>query len=201
MSAPAALSLRAEAARKALHVGTAALPVAWAFGAVTATQVRVALSAAVGVALLVEALRRSAPAVQARFLSVVGSLLRTGERTALTGATWLAVGMALAAWVAPEPAAIAALWAAAVGDASAALVGRVTGALRPRPRNGKTMGGALACALATALGVWWLLAASPAVAAALGIVAAMAEWPARLGDDNLRIALAVAVAAALLGLR
>lgn len=195
------LTLRAEVARKALHVATAALPVAWAYGALTAQQVRAALSAAVAVAVLVEFLRRNAPAVQFRFLAAVGPLLRAREEQALTGATWLALGMALAAWLAPERAAIAALWAAAVGDAAAALAGRAVRVLRRRPATGKTIVGAAACVLATALGVWWLAAASPAVAAALGAVAAAAEWPARPGDDNLRIAVAVAVAATLLGLR
>ncbi|MBX3134410.1 MAG: hypothetical protein KF689_13590 [Gemmatimonadaceae bacterium] len=201
MSAPAALTLRAEVARKALHAATAALPIAWAYGALTAEQVRAALSAAVAIAVIVELLRRNAPSVQSRFLAAVGPLLRAREEHALTGATWLALGMASVAWLAPERAAIAALWAAAVGDAAAALAGRAVRALRRRPATGKTIAGAVACALATALGARWLLAVTPGVAAALGVVAAAAEWPARPGDDNLRITLAVAVAATLPGLR
>ena len=62
------------------------------------------------------------------------------------------------------------------------------------------MAGALACAVATALGVAWLTGAPWSSAGVVGMVAALAEWPAQLGDDNARVALAAGGAAWLLGI-
>jgi dolichol kinase len=127
--------------------------------------------------------------------------MRPHESRAISGATWLAIGMWGVAMLAPAPAAIAALWAAAVGDATAALVGRASQRWRAAPSDGKTLVGAAAGATATALGALWLTPASVGVAVVLGLVAAVAEWPARPGDDNVRVVAAVAIAATLLGLR
>jgi dolichol kinase len=199
--APEGPTLRGELARKSIHLGTAVIPIAWAAGAVTAWQVRVALGAAVVVALVVEFARYRGGAFGAVFTARVGAMLRAHERTALSGATWLAIGMWGAAMLAPVPAAIAALWAAAVGDAAAALVGRALQRLRGRTANTKSLSGSLAAALMSALGILWLTPASLAIAATLGVVAALAEWPRRPGDDNVRVAFSVAAAAVLLGLR
>ncbi len=201
MSEEASLPLRAELARKALHIATAALPVALSFGWTTQATLRVVLTAAALLALAVELLRRVWPAFSRAFAATFGPLIRTHERRALTGATWLAIAMAVVLWIAPLYVAIAALWAAAVGDAAAAVVGRSTRHWRKRSGSGKTAAGSLAAAVATALGVLWLTPASPAVATALGAVAAAAEYPTAPIDDNLRIALAVVLAASVLGLR
>lgn len=201
MTLPAGPTFGAEAARKAIHLGTAVVPLAWAFGAASAAQVRAALSAAVGIALVVEFLRFRGGRFAAAFDRRLGAMLRPRERRQVSGATWLALAMCAVAWLAPAPAAIAALWAAAVGDGSAALVGRAVQGLRARPSDRKSLAGSLAAALASAAGIVWLTSASWPLALALGIVTAVAEWPAALGDDNLRVAGAVAVAATLLGLR
>lgn len=201
MRAPEGPTLRGEFARKGIHLATAIIPIAWAFGAVTATQVRTTLGAAVLIALGVEFARYRGGAFGAAFTARVGAMLRTHERTALSGATWLAIGMWGAAMLAPAPAAIAALWAAAVGDAAAALVGRAMQRVRGRTADAKSVSGSLAAALVASLGILWLTPATLGVAGALGIVTALAEWPRRLGDDNVRVAWSVAAAAALLGLR
>ncbi|MBA3853036.1 MAG: hypothetical protein C0503_01400 [Gemmatimonas sp.] len=201
MSASSLSPLRAELARKALHLLTAALPIAWARDVVSTSQLRGALTAALVVALGIEVLRRRSPAIGTRFVALVGPLLRRHETRALTGATWLALAMAAAVWFAPERAALAALWAAAVGDASAAVVGRSVAQWRGLTTGGKSWVGSAAAALSTAVGCWWLAAATWPVAVALGAVAAMAEYPHRPFDDNLRVATAVALAAVVLGLR
>lgn len=202
MSTAAAWTLRAELARKALHLGTAALPIAWAFDVVDAAQLRLALTAAVAVALSIEALRARSPRAAELFRSSVGAMLRRHESTRLTGATWLALAMAGVVWLAPPPAALAALWAAAVGDATAALAGLSLASWRGvAPDGRKSLAGSLAALLSTALGCLWLVAASWPVALTLGVVAALAEWPRRPLDDNLRVAVAVALAAVALGLR
>lgn len=199
MRTSAAFPLRAELARKALHVATAALPVGLSFGVTDVGTLRLVLSAAVLLALAVETLRLVWPAFRAAFLTAFSTLLRPREHTAFTGATWLAFAMALVLWLAPVNAAIAALWAAAVGDAAAAVVGRSVG--RRSSSGGKTLAGSLAAAIATALGALWLTPASFGSALTLGVVAAVAERPVVAFDDNLRITLAVALAATGLGLR
>jgi dolichol kinase len=194
-------SLRAEVLRKALHLATAAVPVAWGLGLVETHTVRATLVCAALVALAIELLRFTSPAVARGFESTFGSLLRAHEHRAITGATWLAVGMATVAWMFPPRAAVIALWAAAVGDATAALAGRAIAHARHSATTRKTLGGSLAAALSTAAGAIWLVHAPLWSATALGAVAAAAEWPARPLDDNVRIVGAVALAAVVLGLR
>jgi len=207
VTAPRALSLGAESARKAIHLATAVLPVAWAYDLITTRGIQWLLGTAVAIALAVEFARYRGGPFGARFLRTFGSLLRTHEQRTIAGATWLAIGMWGVAVLAPRGAAIAALWAAAVGDAIAALVGRAVqqwratrapGGMAP---SGKTLVGSVAGAAATAAGVVWLTPAELPVGIVLGVVAALAEWPARPGDDNVRVVAAVALAAALVGLR
>lgn len=193
--------LRAELLRKALHLGTATLPLTWSAGLITTSQLRLLLASAVAVALAVEAARRASPSVARGFEASVGGLLRGHEQAAITGATWLAIAMAGVVWLAPERAALAALWAAAVGDASAALVGRWIGARRAAPTGQKSWQGSLAALLSTAVGGAWLAGATWPQALLLGGAAALAEYPRRPLDDNLRVATAVAIAATALGLR
>jgi dolichol kinase len=191
---PRALSLRAEVTRKALHLVAAAAPVAWGLGGVTSAAVRTALALALGVALLVELARRTSPRAHAAFDALFGTLVRPHETRALTGATWLVMAMLASVVIFPPAAAIIALWAVAVGDAAAALVGRLA-ALRRTPSTAKTHAGSLACALATGAGAWWLVGAPWAIAGVIGLVAALAERP-RLGlDDNVRVAFAAGFAA------
>ena len=199
MTAPGVPSQRAAWSRKLIHLSTAALPVTWAYGIVDATQVRVLLAGALGVALGVEWGRWFSPAFRARFDALAGPLLKPHEALAITGATWLALAMLVAVVVFPEPAARAALWAGAIGDSAAALVGQAWQARAGRARSEKSLVGSAACAVGTALGAAWLGGATLLVATSIGLVAAMAEWPRRLGDDNLRVTLVAGGAAWLLG--
>lgn len=201
MHARSGPTLGGEVARKSIHLATAVLPVAWAFEVLTAFQVRTTLGVAVVVALGVEFARHRGGAFGAAFTARLGPMLRVSEGRALSGATWLAIGMWGTAMLAPAPAAIAALWAAAVGDSAAALVGRGMQRVRGRETGTKSISGSAAAALLSALGILWLTSASGSIAAGLGVVTAVAEWPARPGDDNVRVAFAVAGAAVLLGLR
>jgi dolichol kinase len=202
MTAPGVPSMRAARDRKLIHLGTAVLPVAWAYGLVDTPVVRWVLAAAVGLAVAVEWGRHSSAWVRARFIRLAGALLKPHEATAFTGATWLAIAMLVAVVVLPEPAARVALWAGAVGDSVAALAGRAWGAWRSagaEARRGKSIVGSLAGGLATAFGAIWLGAAAVAVALAVGAAAALAEWPRRPWDDNLRVTLVAGGAAWLLG--
>ncbi len=185
-----------ELPRKTLHLSTATVPLALWLGMPQRT-VAMLLVTLFGVACAVEIARRRSTLVASRFDATVGVMLRPHEVTrGITGATWLLSAFALACLAAPLAAAIAATWAGAVGDGSAALAGRAW--RRARGGSGKTFAGSAACAVASALGAWWLAGFGVAAAAALGLVAAAVERPQVTLDDNVRVTIGVALAAAVL---
>lgn len=189
-AAPVRAATRTEVVRKAIHLLTAGVPVAWGLGWVSADRVRTGLLILALVALAAESARALIPAVRRGIAALAGTLFRAHEHRAVLGATWLALAMALAAHLFPPAAAIAAIWAVAVGDAAAALVGRATTA-----SGGKTIAGSLACACTTAMGAWWLAGATPLPAGLIGVAAALAERPRLAIDDNVRVVVAAGLAA------
>ncbi|HUF29164.1 MAG TPA: hypothetical protein VMM77_00775 [Gemmatimonadaceae bacterium] len=196
MTAPV-LAPNHELARKAIHLLAASVPIAYA-AEVSREALTWVLAAAVVIAVSVEVARRRLPAVQRMLDRTVGGLFRPHEHAGVTGATWLILALLVAIAVLPRPAAIATMWAAAVGDPAAALVGRSMGRMRMHP-SGKSLEGLLACLATTALGAW-LVAGLPAIVALLaGTAAAIGEWPRSTLDDNIRIT--VAVGATLIALR
>ena len=82
------------------------------------------------------------------------------------------------------------MWAVAVGDAMAAIVGRTLGRHRVG-RSTKTIEGSIACAIITAAGAFVVAQLAPMPSIVAGIAAALGEWPTGPLDDNLRIGLAV----------
>src|SRR5690606_20161456 len=122
--APApSLSLRHELARKALHLTSAVVPVGYAAGAPRRV-VLTLLVALLVVAVVVELVRHREGIARAIFQRTAGPLLREHEHHRWSGATWMLAAYLLVAWLAPRGAAVAAMWAVAVGDAAAAVVGR-----------------------------------------------------------------------------
>lgn len=182
---------RREVARKAIHLSSTAVPIALALG----VERRVALLVLGGLALaavVIEIMRATSTTVGARFDALFAPLLRPHEARRVTGATWLMCSMFVAVLLLPPAAAIVATWAAAVGDAAAALVGMRFGRRRS-VRDGKSLEGSIACLLATLFGA--LLLAHPGITTALvvSVAAAVAErfpWPR---DDNIRIIAVVGV--------
>ena len=187
----APLTVRRELARKALHLPWAFVPVAYALG-VSRTALIGGLLAACTCAVVVELARSRSEQVRLVFDRATGLLLREHERHRWSGATWLLLSFLLIVLFFDAPAAIAAMWAIAVGDASAAIVGRTIGRYRPG-NSRKSIEGSLACAIVSALGAWLLAQLSPATSIIAGISAAAAEWPARPLDDNVRIGLGVGI--------
>lgn len=185
------LALRHELARKALHLTSATVPVSYALGADREVLLAL-LGVLVLVALLVEMTRRRVALVRRAFVRATEPLLRAHEHERLAGATWMLVAFALAVWLLPRSTAIAATWAVAVGDASAAIVGRSLGRVRIGG-YGKSLEGTLACLVATALGAAFVAKLGPTAAIAAGVAAAAAELPGRPLDDNVRVAAAVAL--------
>jgi dolichol kinase len=188
---PEPLPLRSEIERKMLHLSSAVVPVSYALGAP-----RIVIVAALGVALLValsiEFLRALAPSVQARFVRVVGGLLRDAEAHRWTGATWLLLAFAGLVVFAPREIAVAGCWAVAAGDAMAAIIGRLVHQ-RSRAGQRKSIAGSAACFLVTLAGcatIAHLVWAESLVASAS---ATLAERPTGGVNDNVRIAIAVPV--------
>lgn len=183
------LSLRREAMRKAMHVAFAIVPVLYAHGVARGVLV-VMLGVLAAGGIGVELTRRRYAAVDRMFVLGAGRVLRRGELTRWTGATWLVLTLLGCVLLAPRPIAVAAMWAVTVGDATAAVVGRAWSHWRA-PTDAaarKTAAGSAAC-FATSLGGAVLVAHLSLGASVTGALAAtVAEWPDVPVDDNLRVA-------------
>ena len=186
----AALSLRRELQRKLLHVSSAVAPLAYAAG-LPRERLLTALGVLLVVAGLVELARRRHAIVHERFVRATGVLLRGHEHQRVVGATWMLLAFVAAVWLLPRDVAIAVMWAVAVGDAAAAVVGKSLGRLRIG-RSSKTLEGSVACCLATGAGALLVAGLAPAESGVAGLAAAAAEWPDTPLDDNVRVAFAVA---------
>jgi len=201
-------SLLHELARKSIHMGSAVVPVAYAAGLPRRVLV-VGLAALLAVALVVEVARFRSTRARVWFARVVGALLREHEHDRWSGATWMLASYLLATLLFPRAVAVAAMLAVALGDASAAVVGRwVAGrgatraATQPATQPAthavvrrKTWAGSAACAVVTAAGALWIAGLGPAASVAAALAAAAAERPAVALDDNVRVALASGLAA------
>jgi dolichol kinase len=191
--------LRRELARKAVHLSSAALPVAYAAG-YPRVWLLGALAALLILAVCVEVVRLRSVRAGLLFTRLTGPMLRTHEHTRWSGATWLLASFGLSVLLFPRPVAVAAMLAVALGDAAAAIVGRWAGVLRARRAarpDAKTWAGSVACAIATALGAALVAGLTPGASLAAGLAAAAAERPSWALDDNVRVALAAGVAATL----
>ena len=189
--AVAPLTLRRELARKALHLTSVVVPLAYAAGLVTRRPLAALVLLLFGVALAVELGRARSERVRARFARATGALLRAHEHHRWAGATWLLGAFALSLLLFPRAVAVAAMWAVSVGDASAAVVGRTLGRHRLLAGSTKTLEGSVACAVATFVGASLVARLGPGASVVAALAAAAAEAPSRPLDDNVRVALAV----------
>jgi dolichol kinase len=176
-----------EMARKGLHLTFASVPIALAAG-VPRTWLLGALGAMLAVAVAIELTRARFVGVASAFTRAVGPLLRQEEDKRWTGATWLIAVCLGAIWLLPRADAVAVTWAAAVGDASAALVGiPLGGRLIPTSGGRKSVEGSAACFLVTFIGAYGLAGLSARVALLVAAAATAAEWPRSVIDDNVRV--------------
>ena len=178
-------SLRHELARKAIHLGAVVFPLAYAAGVGRRVLVAV-LAVLTTVALVIEVARARHERTRQAFTRATGPLLREHEHHRLSGATWLVLAFLGAAIAFPRDIAIAAMWAAAVGDSAAALFGRAFGRLRWGP-VGKSLEGAVACFSVVFLGSLTIAHLSLAESIVSAVTSALAEFPTRPWDDNVRI--------------
>ncbi len=182
-----ALSLQRELARKAIHLSTLAIPIAYAIG-LPRTVLVILLAAGLLLAQAIELARRRSERIRAVVHGRVGALLREHEHHGWAGATWLVAAFLLVVVAFPRDVAIVAMIAVAAGDASAALVGGSIGRIR-YGNSRKSLEGSLACMLVTVAG--GVIVGGMAVIEAVvgGAAAAAAEAPSGPFDDNIRIAI------------
>ena len=170
--------------RRLLHACSASLLLLQYFG--SPLLLRNGLMGCAALAVALDSLRLAKPAFGA-FIAGWVPVFRASESTRLSGATWLSVGYALAAWF-PHPAAIAGILAGAFSDPAASWAGSMVA----KPSNKKTWVGSGAAA--TAAAVVLLVMGIPLVAVVGGAVAAMVfeRWSGPL-NDNLVVAPGVAL--------
>ena len=184
-----ALSLRQELARKGLHLLSVGAPVAYALG-LPRMVLAWGLAGLLAVAFVVEVGRVRSERVQTVFHRTAGPVLRAHEHTRWSGATWLLVAFLLSVLLLDRGAAIAAMWAVSIGDAAAAVVGRL-GGRHQFGGAGKSVEGSAACFVATLAGVMLVARLGVATSAVAAVCATVAEVLPVAVDDNLRVAAAV----------
>jgi dolichol kinase len=138
-------------------------------------------------AVLLEILRLRVAAV-GRGLSALVPVYRDHERDRPSGAMWLAVGYAVAAWVPHPTAVLAGILAGGLADPAGALVGSRYGGGARKSLAGSVTVGVVALLTALVSG----LPRAAVVGAALA-AAAVERWPGPC-DDNLLVAPATALA-------
>lgn len=141
-------------------------------------------------AVILEATRLRVPAVR-RALGAVIPVYREREAARPSGAMWLAIGYAVAAWMPPQ-AAVAGILAGGLADPAGAAVGSRLGRGVPKSLPGSVAVFGTALVVLLAIGLPWMVAAAAAATAAL-----VERWAGRL-DDNLVLAPAVGLVVGLL---
>jgi dolichol kinase len=173
-----------EILRKSVHitVSLSAIAIVWYL---PTTIARVLFCSAAIIAVTIDVLRLRVPAVQRIFTRYFASLMRSHESRRITGATTLAIGVAVVVLLFPKTFAVAGLLYAGLGDAAGALVGRAIG--RHKFPWGKSLEGSIAF-LCVAFIIGWVL---PGIGFLPALIAALAVTPIEAAplsfDDNLII--------------
>lgn len=176
-----------EGGRRALHLASGALGVVAAVASPAAG--RWIFLGALAAAGVLEALRLTSDPAARALARVTGPLFRPGEARAVSGATLLAAGYALAWLLFPAATAARAITVTAVADPVAAWAGSRGGGT---PGRKSVAGTAAAFVAALAVLAAWRTALPLALAGA--VAAALAERIPGRGVDNVAIPLATAAA-------
>lgn len=178
--------------RRLLHAASAAMLVLLLLSPETLRGGALALVLAAG---FLELLRLNVPGVHERLAARVPAF-RPEEKSRVSGAGWLALGLGVAAWM-PLPGPVVGILAGALADPAAAWAGEHWGPEHWGAGAGKTWIGTAAAA-AVVLGAALVAGLSlPAGIVVAAVGAALERWSGPL-DDNLVLAPGVAIAAALL---
>lgn len=171
--------------RRLLHAATAAVALV---GLVSPSALRLTTAYVAVTAVLLEVLRLRVPAV-GRSLSALVPVYRDHERGRPSGAVWLTLGYAAAAWVPNSTAALAGILVGGLADPAGALVGSRYGGGAPKSAAGSAAVGSVALVAALLAGLPFLGALGAALAATV-----VERWPGPC-DDNLLVPPTAALAA------
>jgi dolichol kinase len=188
--------LGSEIKRKAIHLASLAIPVAYyATPDAWESSWKRGLLALVILSLAIEVVRLNHPRIREVFRHFFGEMLRNHEEASLLGSTYLLIACLLTFYLFPKPVAVLAMSFLILGDTVAAMVGKSFGRI---PLFGKTAEGSLAC-FVVCYALTLLMPEVPHRAALAGAVTATVFelLPIPL-DDNFRIPLSAGFAMELL---
>jgi len=188
--------LASELKRKAIHLASFAIPLAYYLTPDTwlRSWERVLLSLVI-LSLAIEVFRLNHPRTRHVFRHFFGELLRNHEEASLLGSTYMLIGFLLTIHLFPKPIACLALAFLIIGDTVAAIVGKSIGRTR---LFGKTVEGSVAC-FAVCYGMTLLVPEIPVPVGLVGaLVATVFELLPIPLDDNFRIPLSAGFAMELL---
>lgn len=198
MLAPSNPSRPENWSRSAVHVGAAIFSLTLLHELPQEGSRLVAVGAA-GFCWSVEIVRQRSKLLNGMFHKVVGGMIHAHEHRQAASGTYFATGLAVVSFF-PAPAAAAAIGVLGFGDPAAGAIGRRWG--RTRLAQGRSVEGSAAfllagtLAAAVVLAMGWPYTPYPwALAAAAGIVGAVAEVLLRRIDDNLTVPLFSGIAA------
>ena len=185
--------LRSELKRKAIHLASLSIPLAYYFSPPSWSRTwERALLASVIVSLAIEVFRLHNPQIRGIFRHFFGEIVRNHEEASLLGSTYLLIAMLLTLHLFEKPVAVLALAFLVLGDTMAAIVGKSVG--RHRLLGGKTVEGSLSC-FVTCFALTLFI---PGIPFYVGLVGALTATifellPIPL-DDNFRIPLSAGFA-------
>jgi len=189
--------LAAELKRKAIHLASLSIPIAYYLSprAWTRTWEKILLASVI-VSLAIEVFRLHNPRIRSVFRHFFGELLRNHEDASLLGSTYLLIAVLLTIHLFDKPVAVLALGFLILGDTVAAIVGKSIG--KHRLLGGKTVEGSLACFL-VCFALTFLMPGIPFYVGLVGAATAtlFELLPIPL-DDNFRIPLSAGFAMELL---
>jgi dolichol kinase len=189
--------LGAELKRKAIHLASLTIPIAYYLSPRSWSRTwERALLASVILSLAIEIFRLHNPRIRSVFRHFFGELLRNHEEASLLGSTYLLIAVLLTLHLFDKPVAVLALGFLILGDTVAAIVGKSMG--KHRLLGGKTVEGSLACFL-MCFALTFLM---PGIPFHVGLVGALTATVFELLpiplDDNFRIPLSAGFAMELL---
>lgn len=170
--------------RRLLHASSALVILTVPFG--SEAVLRFVLLGGAVLAISLDSLRVAMPAFGKRVVSLV-PVFREPEANSLSGATWLSIGFALAAWF-PYPASVAGILVGALADPAASLIGSRYGKAAEKTWSGSFAAAIVAAAAIGAVAVF-NSTSIPWIAVLLGAAAAtvLERWSGKL-NDNLLVA-------------
>jgi len=189
--------LKSELKRKAIHLASLSIPIAYYLSPPTWGRIwERALLASVILSLAIEVFRLHNPRIRNIFRHFFGEIVRNHEDASLLGSTYLLIAMLLTLHLFEKPVAVLALAFLVLGDTVAAIVGKSIGT--HRLLGGKTIEGTVACFVMCFV----LSLLMPGIPFFVGLVGALTATifellPIPL-DDNFRIPLSAGFAMELL---